>query len=241
MPLGNRYEPRAQAGLQVKVHGIDLNGNPFKQSAQAQNVSSRGACLDGIGCLRGPGETIEIEYRGKRARFVVAWVGIPGTPEHNRIGVKNKDGQDIWKLDLPRPGPDTFEIPNTDGENKPPVQGTDSTRPEQAAFADLAGTETPERRRYRRYAINGSATLQVKDLDVRTWGKLSDASPGGCYVESYAPFPAGTELQMTLEVHEVRVAVEGIVKVVYPSLGMGIEFTNISSEHKQQLERLTSS
>lgn len=249
VPLGNRYEPRTPAGLQVKVHGIDLHGNPFKQSAQAQNVSSRGACLDGIGCLRGPGETIEIEYRGKRARFVVAWVGIPGTPEHNRIGVKNKDGQDIWKLDLPRPEPDRFEIPSTDGKDEPSEpssiqvekhlhRGSDSARRD---FADIQGTETPERRRYRRYAINGSATLQVKDLEVRTWGKLSDASPGGCYVESYAPFPAGTELQMTLEVDEVRVAVEGIVKVVYPSLGMGIEFTNISSEHKRQLERLTSS
>ena len=241
MPLGNRYEPRAQAGLQVKVSGIDLNGNPFKQSAQAHNVSNRGACLDGIGCLRGPGETLEVEHRGKKARFVVVWVGIPGTPEHNRIGIKNRDQQDIWKLDLPKPEPDSFNLPAAPTGEEPsalePHENKASVeRPVQPDFDWQS--DSNDRRRYRRYAIDGSATFQVKDANVRTWGRLSDVSPGGCYVESYVPFPAGTELQMELEFREMRVLIDGIVKVVYPALGMGIEFTRITDEQSRQLELL---
>ena len=234
--MGNRYEPRAQAGLQVKVCGIDSDGNPFKQTAQAHNVSRRGACLNGIGCLRGPGVTIEIEHRGKKAKFIVVWVGLPGTPEQNRIGVRNKDQVDIWKLDLPKPGPDNFQLPDNDGLQV-------SLPDHDVHLAHSIGNEQPafefgERRRYRRYAIDGSATLHVKGNDVRTFAKLSDLSPGGCYVESYVPFPKETELKMTLEVREVRVVAEGMVKVVYPGLGMGIEFTKIANEDKQQLERL---
>ena len=238
--MGNRIEPRAEAGLSVKVSGIDLDGNPFKQSAQAHNVSRRGACLDGIGCLRGPGETIEIEYRGKKAKFVVAWVGIPGTPENNRIGVKNRDQQDIWKIDLPKPEPDRFQVPESDVHVSSPETSHGTVGEEQGAQAFVAETpaEQKERRRYRRYAIHGGATLQLKGSNVRTWAKLTDVSPGGCYVESYNPFPAKSELQMTLEVGEVRAAVHGIVKVFYPGLGMGIEFTDIADADLQQLERL---
>lgn len=244
--LGNRYEPRAEAGLEVKVHGIDVNGNPFKQSAHAHNVSRRGACIDGIGCLRGPGETIEIEHRGKKARFTVVWVGIPGSPEHNRIGVKNRDQQDIWKLDLPKPRPDGFQsadagVVEDRQSTSLPTAGESQTEPKDNKAAPAVfdwQTESGDRRRYRRYEIHGGATLQVKS-NVRTWAKLTDVSPGGCYVESYAPFPAKTELQMTLEIREVRVAVEGVVKVVYPGLGMGIEFTKITDEDRRQLESLT--
>lgn len=240
--MGNRYEPRARAGVQVKVSGIDLDGNPFKQTAQAHNVSRRGACLDGIGCLRGPGETIEVEHRGKKARFVVAWVGIPGTPENNRIGVRNRDQVDIWKLDLPKPEPDTFQLPSDEPEAVPspePSRDTASEEQQQLLFGEETQAERKERRRYRRYEIHGGATLQVKGNDVRTWAKLTDVSPGGCYVEAYAPFPAKTELQMMLEIRETRVVAEGVVKVVYPGLGMGIEFTKITDEDRRQLEWLT--
>jgi hypothetical protein len=240
--LGKRYEPRAPAGLQVKVYGIDASGNPFKQTARAHNVSRRGACLVGIGCLGGPGVTIEVEHCGKKAKFTVAWVGLPGTPEQNRIGVRNSDHLDIWKLDLPKPQPDNFKPPDSEtgweGHAIKPHELQTKSSVGQPLVLDQR-KEFGERRRYRRYAINGSATLQVKGTDVRTWAKLTDVSPGGCYVESYAPFPAGTELLMTLEVGEVRVTAEGIVKVVYTGLGMGIEFTKIGNEDRRQLERLT--
>lgn len=142
-------------------------------------------------------------------------------------------------LDLPKPEPDRFQLPSDDAEPvSSPEASSHIASEEQASSVGEGQTEQKERRRYRRYEIHGGATLQVKGNDVRTWAKLTDVSPGGCYVESYAPFPAKTALQMTLEVREVRVALEGIVKVVYPGLGMGIEFTEITEEDRQELERL---
>lgn len=245
--MGIRCEPRIRASLQVNVYGIDLNGNFFKQTAQAYNVSRHGACLDGIGCLRGPGEVIEIEHRGEKAGFVVAWVGIPGTPEHNRIGVRNRDQRNIWKLHLPTPEPDNFQPYDSESEATQPRSDefhseTRAVIP-QFLFKEQTGHEELEieRRRYRRYAIEGSATFQVKNSNVRTWGRLSDLSSGGCYVESYVPFPVKTELQMMLEVREVRVVAEGVVRVVYPGLGMGIEFTRLSRDSIQELEQVAAS
>jgi hypothetical protein len=54
----------------------------------------------------------------------------------------------------------------------------------------------------------------------------------------YVPPALGTELEMTLEVGAVRVLAEGVVKVVYPGLGVGIEFTNIADEYRQRLNEL---
>ena len=250
--MGNRYEPRAETHLTVTVSGIDLNGSPFKQTAYAHDVSRRGACLDGIGCLRGPGETIGVEYRGKKGKFSVIWVGLPGTSEDGHIGIRSLDrNQNIWKMDLPKPAPDTFRLASADVD--PQQSSSPRTEELECSRTDIGkaqlGPSAPiglqrevqesDRRRYRRYAVYGSATYHTKGTDVRTWGKLSDISPGGCYVETYAPLPAGTELELTLEVGDVRVSVHGVIKVVYPLLGMGIEFTNIADEYRQALVQLT--
>ena len=63
--MGNRFEPRAVVRMPVIVSGTDAGGNPFKQSAHVCDVSRRGARVSGISCLRGPGETIEIEFSGR--------------------------------------------------------------------------------------------------------------------------------------------------------------------------------
>src|SRR5215470_19056492 len=73
-----------------------------------------------------------------------------------------------------------------------------------------------DRRQYRRYAVEGSAEMYMKGSQTRTWGPLTDISASGCYVEMYVPHPAGTELQMAVEVGDTKIAAEGIVRVVYP-------------------------
>ena len=43
---------------------------------------------------------------------------------------------------------------------------------------------------------------------------------------------------MTLNVGDVPILAEGIVKVVYPGLGAGIEFTKIMDRDRQRLNEL---
>jgi hypothetical protein len=259
--MGKRYEPRAQVRLPVTVSGTDADGNPFKQTAYAYDLSRRGARIDGIGCLRGPGETVEIQHNGTKARFFVVWVGLPGTIEDGHIGIRLLDrNKNIWTLDLPKPQTDDFVQPETDvSKDKASVWNTETEtlldsepdkfdEPQSASVTflrqqkELQEPQTAgDRRQYRRYAVNGGAELRTKGSDAHTWGPLTDISASGCYVEMYVPPPAETELDVTLEVSNARIVAEGIVKVVYPGLGVGIEFTNITDEYREQLNELLAS
>jgi hypothetical protein len=46
----------------------------------------------------------------------------------------------------------------------------------------------------------------------------------------YVPFAAGTELNMALEIGDVQLLAEGVARVVYPGLGIGIEFTMVADD-----------
>jgi PilZ domain len=252
--MGNRYEPRAQVRLSVTVYGIDADGNPFRQTANVCDVSRRGARLSGIGCLRGPGETIEVEYGGKKAKFFVVWVGLPGTEDDSHIGIRLLErNKCIWKLELPKPNNDDFEPQGKEPEavwdlEKETLLDSVKEQNQEAQSSSVAfllqqkelqeRQTTGDRRRYRRYAVDGGAELRARSNDARTWGPLTDISASGCYVQMYVPPALGTELEMTLEVGAVRVLAEGVVKVVYPGLGVGIEFTNIADEYRQRLNEL---
>jgi hypothetical protein len=65
-----------------------------------------------------------------------------------------------------------------------------------------------------------------EDAEALDGYKLSDLSSGGCYVETAAPFPPGCRLNLCFTVPELEVHIDGIVRVVHPVCGMGIEFAH---------------
>lgn len=95
-----------------------------------------------------------------------------------------------------------------------------------------------DRRRHQRHVIDGGAELRTKGSDTRTWGTLTDVSASGCYVQMYFSPGVRAQLKMTLNVGDVPILAEGIVKVVYPGLGAGIEFTKIMDRDRQRLNEL---
>lgn len=113
---------------------------------------------------------------------------------------------------------------------KPDIQGNAGPAGGTAAIA--------ERRRQPRYKCEGSAEFSVEGSDIRTWGTLTDISMCGCYVELQATFPVDTQLNLLLEVNQVRVQLTGVVRVSYPFLGMGISFSEISDEAKANLSAI---
>jgi DNA-binding response OmpR family regulator len=70
--------------------------------------------------------------------------------------------------------------------------------------------------------------------------KLSDLSLGGCYVETESPFPVHTEVELSLRASDTEVKITGLVRVMFPSHGMGLEFISPTGEHRQQVERFIS-
>ncbi|MGH9530483.1 MAG: PilZ domain-containing protein [Terriglobales bacterium] len=67
--------------------------------------------------------------------------------------------------------------------------------------------------------------------------KLTDLSLGGCYLELASPFPVRTKLTLSMRAGETELRVEGIVRVMHPELGMGVEFTQKTGIQKEQVER----
>jgi len=54
--------------------------------------------------------------------------------------------------------------------------------------------------------------------------KLTDLSLSACYLQTESPFPVRTRLQLMMRVGELKLQIEGIVRVMHPGSGMGVEF-----------------
>ena len=63
--------------------------------------------------------------------------------------------------------------------------------------------------------------------------KLTDLSLGGCYVESESPFPEQALVDLCLKAGEMEIHADGMVRVMHPGSGMGIEFPSHTSEQRQ--------
>ncbi len=66
--------------------------------------------------------------------------------------------------------------------------------------------------------------------------RLTDLSPSACYLQTESPFPVRTRLQMSMKVGELVVETEGIVRLMHPGAGMGVEFTKNTSVQKARVE-----
>jgi len=71
---------------------------------------------------------------------------------------------------------------------------------------------------------------------------ISDVSPGGCYVDTIATIPEGESIAFELRAADgTSVKLTGDVAYVLPGFGFGIEFTNLTDEKKEFLERIIAS
>jgi CheY-like chemotaxis protein len=70
--------------------------------------------------------------------------------------------------------------------------------------------------------------------------KLTDLSLGGCYVETDAPFPERSLVDLCLKTGEMEVHTEGMVRVAHPGYGMGVEFPSRTVEQRAKVENLIS-
>jgi CheY-like chemotaxis protein len=67
--------------------------------------------------------------------------------------------------------------------------------------------------------------------------KLTDLSSGGCYVEMAAPFPVNTRVILTMRLAKLENRVDGVVRVMHPEVGMGVEFTRTTNQQRKHLEK----
>jgi len=95
-----------------------------------------------------------------------------------------------------------------------------------------------DRRRSPRFRCAGSAEVTTEGSQVRLWGTMTDISLRGCYVEMSSTFPVDTRVELVLEALEIRFRAQGMVRISYPFLGMGILITQMAPDQRALLEQL---
>ncbi|HEX8814543.1 MAG TPA: PilZ domain-containing protein [Terriglobales bacterium] len=100
-------------------------------------------------------------------------------------------------------------------------------------FVDM---QPEDRNRLRAWLAAHSPEIESDDPPVGC--KLTDLSPGACYVEIGTPFPMRTRVTLAMPNGDRRLEVEGLVRVTHPEAGMGIEFARATDRQKENLERL---
>ncbi len=66
--------------------------------------------------------------------------------------------------------------------------------------------------------------------------KLTDLSLSACYLQTESPFPVRTRLQLMMKVRDLELLIEGIVRIMHPGAGMGVEFSQNTSTQKARVE-----
>jgi hypothetical protein len=84
--------------------------------------------------------------------------------------------------------------------------------------------------------LNENSPESEKD-DPPVGCKLTDLSLGGCYLELASPFPVRTRIVLSMRTAELELRAEGVVRVMHPEVGMGVEFTQATEEQRQRVEK----
>lgn len=228
--MGKRKEPRIPQPINIRVWGMDKSGQPFDQTATVSDVSHHGARIEGIRCLKGPGETIGVQCRKGRARFKVIWVGQPGSSEDGQAGIECLEPDKyIWGPRPPQWAADTY----VSGAPPPSPGGM----PVRTPFSEPPQTE---RRTHLRIPCTGEMRVWLEG-DTREnsqTGVLTDISTGGCYLQVMTPPPRGSRLTGELHIGDAMLPVRGEVRTWHPGIGMGIAFGELAPEARARLEQI---
>jgi CheY-like chemotaxis protein len=99
--------------------------------------------------------------------------------------------------------------------------------------------QTPEfARQLREWLGRNSPDMEQDDPPARC--QLTDLSLGGCYLEISSPFPVSTRVTLSMKAAGTELKAEGIVRVMHPDKGMGVEFSQRTAEHRALLEKFLS-
>ena len=114
--------------------------------------------------------------------------------------------------------------------------------------AEFAWEGTSDQAGLRFQQVSPEATLQLREWlkqnspeaeqdDPPIRCRLTDLSVGGCYLEISSPFPVSSRVVMSMRAGEVEVRAQGVVRIMHPDKGMGVEFTQATAEHRAAVEK----
>src|SRR4051812_16060650 len=214
--MGKRITDRLKLVLPVRIWGMDTTGKPFHQMAHTLNVNKSGARLGGVRVIVGNDEIVGVQYKHKKARFKVVWLGKPGTKSQEQLGITRIAGEpEIWPVELP-----TLEI-RDDYE------------------APVPKKKEADKRELKRYACSGGIEVRVRHSQrTGVWGALTEISLGGCYTQMTSPYAKDSAVDFVIRVGTVEIKGHGIIRASVNGAGMGVDFVGIPDIDRERLEYL---
>jgi len=108
-----------------------------------------------------------------------------------------------------------------------PVAGPESVEPPISVPHD--------RRTAVRYPFTAAAEIYDARTKASVSGRCSDLGLGGCYIDTFSQFPAGSvvAVRMARDNHEFQAA--AVVAYSHLQMGMGLTFTEIARDHQKLL------
>ena len=206
--MGKRNEPRKPVQLQVRIFGTDQKGRIFSENAKTVDVSRSGAKLTGVRAEIQVDEIIGVTHGNNKVHFRVKWVGQQGSSTEGQLGVLNlTPDRPLWDLPLPAGIVDNFR-------------------------AEVRG----ERRKSPRVKCDVPIELRPEG-EANMWGKASDISTGGCFIEMPIPLKPGAKFEVALWLGESKLRLKGEVASSAPGFGIGVRFLDVSPQDLELLRK----
>jgi PilZ domain len=165
--------------------------------------------LEGIEGTFKAGEVISITHKDNKARFRVAWVGVPGTEKAGQIGVQSVDASKcIW---------DSAILP--------------------ALTDDTYAAKTKERRQHERVPCKLGAELYMQGASGPVRVLLRDISVGGCFASMPTLPPENGALKVVVWLNDTKLTLQGVMVSRRAGFGISIKFTGVTAEVREKLER----
>jgi hypothetical protein len=92
-----------------------------------------------------------------------------------------------------------------------------------------------ERRGSPRIKVRAPVELHTEESTSPIRGATIDLSMGGCYIDTFFPFPVGTTIELKLQLDDTLLVL-GAVVTCDPQVGNGIRFTRMLPEDIEALE-----
>jgi len=205
--MDKRPEIRVATVILVRVWGMDADGRPFFQNANATNLSSEGAMLSGIAHPLKAGDVIGVQHGEKKARFKVVWVIDGGVARRIEAGVQVLPNQESpWQKLATAEKAEVAQA-----KNKRRYVRHKVLFPLEIGFEDSRRTH-----------------MQTNATDI---------GGRGCYVETLLPLALGTKVKITFWMDSEKIQTSGVVRTSDGGVGMGIEFTQLDNHVQERLQK----
>jgi hypothetical protein len=103
--------------------------------------------------------------------------------------------------------------------------------------SDAQGVSLRDRRYCIRYPFAADAVMLDLESGAKVDGITSDISMGGAFICTSRPLPSNCRVRVALTRKDQKVEALGVVRIVKPRIGMGVEFIDLDSTYHEVLRR----